>query len=42
MKGGVSFRMLLDGKHAHVERFTMAWIDAASFEEKRMRAHTHT
>jgi hypothetical protein len=42
MKGSVLSSMSLDGKQAHVQGFTTAWIDAASFEEIRMRTHIHS
>jgi hypothetical protein len=42
MKGSVMFSLLLDSKQDHVEKFTMTWIGAVLFEEKCMRAHTHS
>jgi hypothetical protein len=42
MKGSILSCILLDVKQAHVEQFTAVWIGAVSFEDKSMRARTHT
>lgn len=42
MKGSFLSPLVLDGKQAHVEKFTMTWIGAVLFGEKCMHARTHT